>query len=144
MLGAEPMLAETPEYALLPCQLHAEARRHLRPVPTPVAPSPPPNNSTLIDPAIPTPPSQTTSAAHVVAADDALPVHTPSWPNTVKSKGGIPGAKTLPAAMTAECPKRQATGTTKLVPEVVIESAATTRVFYQVRVPVPAPLIELS
>ena len=144
MLGAEPTLAETPEYALLPRQLRAEARRHLRPVPTPVAPSPPPQDSTPVGSVVPTPPSQTTAAAHVAAADDVPPVHTPSRPNTVKSKGGVPGAKTLPAAMTAERPKRQPTGTMKLVPEVVIDSAATTRVFYQVRVPVPAPLIELS
>ena len=129
---------------MLPRQLRAEARRHLRPVSTPVAPSPPPQDSTPVGSFVPTPPSQTTAAAHVAAADDAPPVHTPSRPNTVKSKGGVPGAKTLPAAMPAERPKQKATGTMKLVPEVIIEPAATTRVFYQVRAPVPSPSIELS
>ena len=128
MLGAEPTLAETPEYALLPRQLRAEARRLLRPVPTPVEPTPPPSVATPILTTLP----MSTEPSPIPATPTAPPPTTLARPNTVKSKGGVPGAKTLPAIVTVERPKRHA-GRPALVPEVVIETAPTVRVFYQVR-----------
>ena len=143
MLGANPALAETPEYTMLPRQLRAEARRRLRPVPTPVEPTPPPVEPTP-PPSVATP-ILTTVATPILttlpmsteptpppATPTAPPPTTPARPNTVKSKGGVPGAKTLPAIVTVERPKRHA-GRPALVPEVVIETAPTVRVFYQVR-----------
>ena len=135
MLGADPALAETPEYTMLPRQLRAEARRLLRPVPTPVEPTPPPVEPTP-PPSVATPILTTlpmsTEPTPPPATPTAPPPTTPARPNTVKSKGGVPGAKTLPAKVMVERPKRHA-GRPALVPEVVIETAPTVRVFYQVR-----------
>ena len=128
MLGADPALAETPEYTMLPRQLRAEARRLLRPVPTPVEPTPPPSVATPILTTLPT----STEPTPPPVTPTAPPPTTPARLNTVKSKGGVPGAKTLPAIVTVERPKRHA-GRPALVPEVVIETAPTVRVFYQVR-----------
>ena len=128
MLGAEPTLTETPEYALLPRQLRAEARHILRPVPTPVEHTPPPSVATPILTTLP----MSTEPTPIQATPTAPPPTTPARPNTVKSKAGVPGGKTLPAIVTVERPKRHA-GRPALVPEVVIETAPTVRVFYQVR-----------
>ena len=59
----------------------------------------------------------------------------PARPNTVKSKGGVPGAKTLPVAPSKARPTRSTVVTPRLIPEVVIEPATKRRVFYQVREP---------
>ena len=131
MLGAEPTLAETTEYAMLPRQLRAEARRLLRPVPTPVEPTPPPSVASPILTTIPSP----TEPTPVPATPSAPPPTTPSRSNTVRSKGGVPGARTLPVAPPPTRQTKRAAEPTRLVPEVVIEAAATRRVFYQVRQP---------
>ena len=91
MLGAEPALADTPEYAMLPRQLRVEARRLLRPVPTPVEPSPMPVNASPNIPSILAP----TTPTHNAGTPEAPPPTTPARPNMVKSKGGVLGAKTL-------------------------------------------------
>ena len=136
MLGAEPTLAETTEYAMLPRQLRAEARRLLRPVPTPVEPTPPPSVASHILTTIPSP----TEPTPVPATPSAPPPTTPSRPNTVRSKGGVPGARTLPVAPPPTRQTKRAAEPTRLVPEVVIEAAATRRVFYQVRQPATCPV----
>ena len=128
MLGADPALAETPEYTMLPRQLRAEARRLLRPVPTPVEPTPPPSVATPILTTLPT----STEPTPPPVTPTAPPPTTPARLNTVKSKGGVPGAKTLPVAPSKAQPTRSAMVTPKLILEAVIKPATKRRVFYQV------------
>ena len=122
---------------MLPRQLRAEARRLLRPVPTPVEPTPPPSVASPILTTIPVP-SDTTS---IPAMPAAPPPTTPAQLNTVKSKGGVPGARTLPVAPPTTRHTRRAAETSRLILEVVIEAAATRRVFYQVRQPATCPVV---
>ena len=122
---------------MLPRQLRAEARHLLRPVPTPVEPTPPPSVASPILTTIPTP-SETTP---IPATPAAPPPTTPARPNTVKSKGGVPRVRTLPIAPPPTRHTRRAAEQTRVIPEVVIEAVATRRVFHQVRQPATCPVV---
>ena len=121
---------------MLPHQLRAEAWRLLRPVPTPVEPTPPPSVASPILTTIP----MLTEPTPIPATPTAPPPTTPAQLNTVKSKGGVPGARTLPVAPPTTRHTRRAAETSRLILEVVIEAAATRRVFYQVRQPATCPV----